>query len=126
MNIRASASTNAAAERWVTASSIAPNPAAASSAVIAAIYAKVYPEAAASKLPAGSEDVVNSLYLGGAVQSLTFAEGTPERTAADYAMQQVQKWGGVAATCVLIMAIPGILLWKNYKLDKKQNKGTVF
>jgi MFS family permease len=95
-------------------------------AVIAAIYAKVYPEAAASKLPAGSEAVISELYLGGAVKTLTFAVGTPERTAANYAMQQVQKWGGVAATCVLIMAIPGIALWKNYKLDKKQNKGTVF
>lgn len=95
-------------------------------AVIAAIYAKVYPEAAASKLPAGSEAVINELYLGGALKSLTFAVGTPERTAANYAMQEVQKWGGVAATCVLILAIPGILLWKNYRLDKKQNKGTVF
>ena len=95
-------------------------------AVIAAIYAKVYPEAAASKLPAGSEAVINELYLGGALKSITFAVGTPERTAANYAMQEVQKWGGVAATCVLIMAIPGILLWKNYRLDKKQNKGTVF
>jgi hypothetical protein len=60
------------------------------------------------------------------VKSLTYALGTPERTAANYAMQEVQKWGGVAAVCVLILAIPGIGLWKNYKLDKKQNKGTVF
>jgi MFS family permease len=96
------------------------------SAVISAIYAKVYPEAAASMLPAGSETLINTLYLGGAVTSLTYAVGTPERTAANYAMQEVQKWGGVAATCILILAIPGISLWKNYKLDKKQNKGTVF
>lgn len=95
------------------------------SAVIAAIYAKVYPAAAASLLPAGSEATVNSLYLGGAVTTLTYAVGTPERTAGNHAMQEVQKWGGVAAVCVLILAIPGIGLWKNYKLDKKQNKGTV-
>jgi len=95
-------------------------------AVIAAIYAQVYPQAAASVLPAGSEATVNSLYLGGASTSLLYAVGTPERTAANHAMQEVQKWGGVAATCVLILAIPGIGLWKNYKLDKKQNKGTVF
>lgn len=96
------------------------------SAVIAAIYAKVYPEAAASRLPSGNATLINELYLGGAVTSLTYAVGTPERSAANYAMQEVQKWGGVAATCVLIMAIPGIALWKNYKLNKKQNKGTTF
>jgi MFS family permease len=95
------------------------------SAVIAAIYAKVYPEAAASRLPAGSETLISELQLGGAVTSLTYALGTPERTAANHAMQEVQKWGGVAATCVLILAIPGISMWKNYKMDKKQNKGTM-
>lgn len=95
-------------------------------AVIAAIYAKVYPEAAASMLPAGSEEIISGLELGGALKTLSYAVGSPERIAATYAMQQVQRWGGVAATCVLILAIPGIALWKNYKLDKKQNKGTVF
>lgn len=95
-------------------------------AVIAAIYAKVFPEAAASALPTGNATLVNELYLGGYVASLNYAEGTPERMAANYAWAEVQKWGGVAATCVLILAIPGISLWKNYKLDKKQNKGTVF
>lgn len=99
------------------------------SAVIAAIYAKVYPDAATSSLLSNgitNSTLVSELQLGGAVASLAYLEGTPERTAADYAMQQVQKWGGVAATCVLILAIPGIALWKNYKLVKKQNKGTVF
>ena len=96
------------------------------SAVIAAIFAKVYPEAAASKLPAGSATLVSELYLGGAAAAAKYAFGTPERNAANYAFQEVQKWGGVAATCVLIMAIPGVALWKNYRLDKKQNKGTVF
>lgn len=96
------------------------------SAVIAAIYAKVYPEAATSALPYSNSTLVNELYLGGATTSLLYGVGTPERTAANHAMSEVQKWGGVAATCVLILAIPGIGMWKNYKLDKKQNKGTVF
>jgi hypothetical protein len=96
------------------------------SAVIAAIYAKVYPEAAASQLPAGSATLVSELFLGGAVAAKEYAVGSPEHNAATYAFQEVQKWGGVAATCVLIMAIPGVGLWKNYRLDKKQNKGTVF
>jgi hypothetical protein len=96
------------------------------SAVIAAIYAQVYPAAAASKLPAGSETIVNALYLGGAVAAAEYAVDSPEHLAANHAFQEVQKWGGVAATCVLIMAIPGVGLWKNYRLDKKQNKGTVF
>ena len=96
------------------------------SAVIAAIYAKVYPEAAASMLPAGNATLINELFLGGASTALEYAVGTPERMAANHAFSQVQKWGGVAATCVLIMAIPGVGLWKNYRLDKKQNKGTVF
>ena len=95
-------------------------------AVIAAIYAKVYPEAASSMLPAGNATLINELFLGGASTALEYAVGTPERMAANHAFSQVQKWGGVAATCVLIMAIPGVGLWKNYRLDKKQNKGTVF
>lgn len=95
------------------------------SAVIAAIYNKVFPEAAARKLPPGSESTVNELLLGGYVTATGYALGTPERNAANYASSEVQKWGGVAATCVLAIAIPGILLWKNYKLDKKQNKGNM-
>ncbi|KAM0716118.1 hypothetical protein Q7P37_008632 [Cladosporium fusiforme] len=95
------------------------------SAVIASIFAKVYPEAAATMLPPGSESLISTLQLGGAEAASAYAFGTPERDAANYATSQVQKWGGVAATCVLIIAIPGIAMWKNYRVDKKQNKGNV-
>lgn len=95
------------------------------SAVIGSIYNKVYPEAAATMLPPGSETIIGEMQLGGAEATLPYAFGTPEREAANYAMSQVQRWGGVAATCVLIIAIPGIAMWKNYKLDKKQNKGVL-
>ncbi|KAL1587195.1 hypothetical protein WHR41_04257 [Cladosporium halotolerans] len=95
------------------------------SAVIAAIYAKVFPEAISSRLPGANETLANELFLGGTVTQLTYANGTPERIASNYAWGEVQKWGGVSATCVLIIAIPGIAMWKNYRLDKQQNKGTV-
>lgn len=95
------------------------------SAVIGAIFAKVYPEAAASKLPAGSDELVQTLFLGGTTSALEYAQGTPERIAANYGYSETQRWGGVAATCVLTLAIVGISLWKNYNVDRRQNKGTM-
>ncbi|KAF2720001.1 putative siderochrome-iron transporter [Polychaeton citri CBS 116435] len=69
--------------------------------------------------------LASQLYLGGYLEQENYAPGTPTRDAIDYAWGQVEKWCGVSATAVLALAIPAIAMWKNYSVDKKQNKGTV-
>jgi hypothetical protein len=34
-------------------------------------------------------------------------------------------YGAVAATCILILGIPAISVWKNYNVNKHQNKGVM-
>lgn len=94
-------------------------------AVAASIYGDVFPKSLAEMLPADRQNMVQTLYLGGYAVQTKFPPGTVERTAVDYAYGQTQKWGGVASTAVLVAAIPAIAVWKNYNVDKKQNKGTV-
>nr|POE53478.1 siderophore iron transporter mirb [Quercus suber] len=94
-------------------------------AVAAAIYGDVFPKSLAERLPAGEQNLVTTLFQGGYSVQLTYLPGSVEREAVDYAYGQVQKWGGVAATAVLIGAFPAIAIWKNYNVDKKQNKDRV-
>ena len=56
---------------------------------------------------------------------MTYAVGTPARDAINYAWGQSQMYGCISATVVLVLAIPCIAVWKNYNVDKQQNKGTV-
>lgn len=95
-------------------------------AVAAAINSNVFPGALRSKLPAATAADWDTIYIGGATTQLTYLPGTPTRTAIDYAWGQSQRYGSIAATCVLVLAIPAIAVWKNYNVDKKQNKGAVF
>ena len=76
-------------------------------------------------LPADRQAIAESLYIVGYTEQIKFPPGTIERAASDYAWRQTQYYGSIAATCILILGIPAILLWKNYRVDKKQNKGTV-
>jgi hypothetical protein len=95
------------------------------SAVAVAIYGKTFPDALSSMLPASEQDLVSTIYLGGYLTQETYLPGTIERDAINFAWGETQKWGGVAATAVLVVAFPAIGMWKNYRLDKQQNKGTV-
>ncbi|KIV82055.1 hypothetical protein PV11_04191 [Exophiala sideris] len=94
-------------------------------AVTAAIYDNTFASALLSALPASAKADYETIYLGGYLTQLTYAEGTPTRTAIDYAWGESQKYEAVAATCILVLAIPSIAIWKNWNVDKKQNKGTV-
>jgi hypothetical protein len=31
----------------------------------------------------------------------------------------------IASTCILVLLIPAVAVWKNYDVGKKQNKGTM-
>ncbi|KAF2773163.1 MFS transporter [Teratosphaeria nubilosa] len=94
-------------------------------AVAGAIYGSTWVKSAQSMLPASNAAFIEELYLGGYLKQELFVPGTQVRMAVDYAWGQVEKWDGVSATAVLVLAIPAIAIWKNYNVNRKQNKGTV-
>jgi hypothetical protein len=94
-------------------------------AVAAAIYDNTFPQALLRRLPAGARADYETIFLGGYTTQMTYAVDSPIRNAINYAWGDSQKYGAVAATAVLVLAIPSIAVWKNYSVDKKQNKGTV-
>lgn len=95
-------------------------------AVSAAIYANTFPNALRAALPAATQADWSTIYLGGYTTQVTYAVGTPTRDAINHAWGYAQKYECIAATAFLILAIPAIAIWKDYRVDKKQNKGTVF
>ncbi|GAB7355635.1 hypothetical protein MBLNU459_g6356t1 [Dothideomycetes sp. NU459] len=95
-------------------------------AVSAAIYANTFPKALAQHLPASAQADLSTIYLGGYTAQIAYAVGTPTRDAINYAYGYAQKYECIAATAILVLAIPAIAVWKDYRVDKKQNKGTVF
>lgn len=94
-------------------------------AVTAAIFANTFPNALRNALPAATAADWSEIYLGGYLQQITYPVGSPTRNAIEYAWGQFQRDSCIAATVILVLAIPSIAIWKNYNVDKKQNKGTV-
>lgn len=95
-------------------------------AVAGAVYADTFPKALRQALPDDAKSQATTLYLGGYLSQLTYPVGTPIREAINYAWGYNQKYGCVAATVVLVLAFPAVAAWKNYKVDKMQNKGMVW
>lgn len=93
-------------------------------AIGTAIYNDVLLRSLTEKLP-GQPQLVNTIYLAGYSGQQLYAEGTPERDAANYAWAQVMYYSTIAATSILVLVFPCVAMWKHYRLDKKQNKGTV-
>lgn len=94
-------------------------------AVSAAISANVFPTALLRALPAAAKADYQTIYLGGYIVQTTYPVGSPIREAINYAWGQSQMYGCVSATAILILAIPCIGVWKNYNVDRAQNKGQV-
>ena len=94
-------------------------------AVAGAINANVFPSVLLANLPEDVKANATIIYLGGSTTQLTYAVGTPARDAINRAWGQSQMYGCISATVVLVLAIPCIAMWKNYNVDKQQNKGTV-
>jgi hypothetical protein len=95
------------------------------SAVSGAIYSNTFPQGLAQTLPASAQGDAAAIYAGGYLTQLKYAVGTPERDAINFAWGYSQKYGSIAATAILVLAIPCIAMWKNYRVDKQQNKGLV-
>lgn len=94
-------------------------------AVSAAIYSDRFPAALRERLPADLQDQWSEIYLGGYIAQLAYPVGSETRDAINYAWGESQKYGAISATAVLVLGIPAIGIWKNYRVDKKQNKGTM-
>ncbi|KAJ5293925.1 hypothetical protein PENANT_c009G08082 [Penicillium antarcticum] len=94
-------------------------------AVAAAIYSNTFPQALADALPASAKDQASTIFSGGYLVQMSYLPGTEIREAINYAYGYNQKYGCISATAVLVLAIPAIGLWKHYRVDKEQNKGTV-
>lgn len=95
------------------------------SAVAQSIYFNSFTHTLEKLLPEAEKSNATTIYLGGYLTQLTYPVGSPERDAINYAYGQTQRNGAIASTAILILAIPAIAVWKNYRLDKKQNKGLV-
>lgn len=94
-------------------------------AVAAAIYNNTFPTALRSNLPADMKSKYTELFTGGYTVQMEYPMGSPTREAANTAWSTSQFYGSIASTAFLVLAIPCIAVWKNYRVDKKQNKGTV-
>ncbi|KAJ5671497.1 hypothetical protein N7507_000624 [Penicillium longicatenatum] len=94
-------------------------------AVCAAIYNNTFLGALRSRLPADQQANAEDIYKGTFVTQLKYPVGSPVRDAAAYAWGYSQRMNCIASTCILVLGIPAILMWKNFNVDKKQVKGTV-
>ncbi|KAI7111207.1 hypothetical protein KC316_g19847, partial [Hortaea werneckii] len=94
-------------------------------AVTSAIFSNTWVSAYTEAAPAEWKSLGSELYLGGYMTQEKFPPGTPVRDAINYAWEQNMRWSSTAATASLVLAIPAVLMWKNYRVDKKQNKGNM-
>lgn len=94
-------------------------------AVGASIYANTFPKALVSRLPESEQANWSTIYLGGTTTQMSYPMGSQTREAINYAYGYAQKYECIAATAILVLAIPAIGMWKNYNVDKKQIKGNV-
>ncbi|EAW11883.1 putative siderochrome-iron transporter [Aspergillus clavatus NRRL 1] len=95
-------------------------------AVAAAIFNNVFVSSLESRLPADLKDQAMTIFAGGySTQMTDYPVGTAGRNAINYAWGESQKYGAIAATCLLVLGIPAIAVWKNYNVNKHQNKGVM-
>ncbi|KAJ3515414.1 hypothetical protein NM208_g14968 [Fusarium decemcellulare] len=94
-------------------------------AVANAIYTNTFPDALQERLPQESLADWATIYLGGSNTQLLYPPGNATREAINYAWGYSQKYNCISATAILVLAIPCIAVWKNYNVNKAQNKGTL-
>lgn len=95
------------------------------SAVSTSIYGATFEKALVERLPESVKQNATQIVAGGYTAQMQYPVGTPERAAINYAWGESQKYGAIAATAILVLAFPSIAVWKNYRVDKQQNKGLV-
>ncbi|KKK14577.1 hypothetical protein P175DRAFT_0467839 [Aspergillus ochraceoroseus IBT 24754] len=94
-------------------------------AVSAAIYNNTFTEVLRSRLPEDLKSQADAISLSGYLGQQKYAVGSPARDAINFAWGRSQMYGSIAATALLVLGFPAIAVWKNYNVDKKQNKGVM-
>lgn len=94
-------------------------------AVSVAIYNNTFTKALESRLPDNLKDQAMSINLDGYLTQVTYPLGSDRRNAVNYAWGQSQMYGAIASTCLLVLGFPCIAVWRNFNVDKKQNKGNI-
>ncbi|RDW93993.1 putative siderochrome-iron transporter [Aspergillus mulundensis] len=94
-------------------------------AVGAAIYNNSFVNALRSHLPDALKGMAKEISDGGYLVQKDYPVGGDLRNAVNYAWGRSQMYGSIAATCLLVLGIPSIAVWRNYNVDKKQNKGII-
>ncbi|KAJ5516791.1 Major facilitator superfamily domain general substrate transporter [Penicillium freii] len=82
-------------------------------AVSAAIYANTFRQGPREALPKSAKDQWATIYAGGSVAQMKFLPGTEECDAINFAYGYSQKYGCIAATAILVLAVPCICMWRN-------------
>ncbi|OQO05810.1 hypothetical protein B0A48_09905 [Cryoendolithus antarcticus] len=96
------------------------------STVAAAIWMGTFLPNLHKYLPA-DEQVNSSTIYGDLVTQLSYAKGTAARAGIDRAYGETQKIMCVAATTALVLAIAGVMMWRDINVKhNKQVKGLVF
>jgi MFS family permease len=95
------------------------------SSIATAVWTGIFPNKLAEYLPAESQDALLSIYASLPVQ-LSYPKGTATRIAIERAYGDAQKYMNIGGTCMLILAIPAVIMWRDIKVtDFKQVKGRV-
>ncbi|OJJ95208.1 hypothetical protein ASPACDRAFT_82067 [Aspergillus aculeatus ATCC 16872] len=94
-------------------------------AVSASIYSNTFRDGLKSALPASAQADLETLIAGGYLTQMQYAPGTEVRDAINYAWGYMEKYQAIAATAILVLAFPSVIMWRHYNVDKKQNKGTM-
>ncbi|KZF18858.1 MFS general substrate transporter [Xylona heveae TC161] len=91
-----------------------------------AIWTNSMPEALMKFLPADAQKDFASIY-GSITTQLSYPMGSPVRVAIIKSYALAQRRMTIAATCVLVLALFGVLMWRNINISRvHQTKGTVF
>lgn len=93
--------------------------------VCSAIYNNTFTDALASALPDDMKSQAAFLNTQGYLKQITYPVGSPIREACAYAWGYSQRQTAIASTALLVLAVPCIMMWKNFHVDRKQNKGNV-
>lgn len=99
--------------------------AAMGSAVSGAVYNNVFPQGLHRYLPDDQKDQFQKIYTGGYLVQKTFADGTPTRIAINAAWGDYMKYSCIVAVAIMALGVPAVAVWKDYRVDAKQNKGQV-
>ncbi|KZM23287.1 MFS siderochrome iron transporter 1 [Ascochyta rabiei] len=93
--------------------------------VSAALWTGLFPANLARYLPAEAQADAATIY-GDLTKQLSYPKGTPTRYAIEQAYGESQKYMAVASTAILVVAIGGVLMWRDINVKNfKQVKGRV-